>query len=146
MSFRRGAGGGGNATRLKAAAGDLDAWAKEFERVEFTCEDFRNTILKAHDKPENGIYVDAPWVQQGGAYVHRFTEDDHRELAKMLRMFGHAKILVRYGDCQLIRELYCHDHIRRIAEKPTWYFTAASSRNQSNNAVREVWITNRNCP
>lgn len=131
-SMRWNANGGGNATRIHAAAKDLDEWAELFHRAEFVCMDFRDVLAKVNDDSQCGIYADPPWVQTGERYEHSFTTDDHRELANGLCRFKHSTIVLRYGDDPFIRELY-PDHY--------WTITEAGSRNQANNAVSEIWIT-----
>lgn len=131
-SVRRTATGGTNASRVRAAADDLAAWAKHFERCEFESVDFRKLIPKIADDPSCGIYCDPPWVDAGENYLRSFTEKDHRELYAMLTRFAHARIVLRYGDSPLIRELYEH-----------WNITEATSRDQCNAVKGEIWITRR---
>lgn len=133
-SVRYTASGGTNASRIKAAANDLEAWAEHFKRCEWTCEDFRTFIPKLKDITENGVYCDAPWRGLGDGYLHSFTDDDHRDLARLLHRLDNATIVVRYGDDPLIRSLY-HDC--------RWRWIEASSRTQTNAVKGEVWITNK---
>jgi site-specific DNA-adenine methylase len=130
-SVRRTAEGGSNASRIVAAASDLRAWANQFQRCEFEAVCFRELIPKVADRPDCGVYVDAPWVKAGRNYLHSFSEDDHRDLAALLSRFENAAVVVRYDDTELIRELY----------RDGWNFTELSSRNQSNGQTSEVWIT-----
>jgi len=129
-SVRRTANGGNNATRIRSAAADLESWAEEFKRCEFTCEDFRECLLKIADRPDCGIYVDPPWFGAGDGYLHSFTEEDHRNLAYDLARFKESRIVIRYGDAPLVRELYSCCTI-----------TEATSRTQANNSLGELWIT-----
>lgn len=129
-SVRRTANGGTNASRIRAAAGDLDAWAKQFERCEWESIDFRDLLPKVADRPDCGIYCDPPWVGAGRNYLHTFTEQDHRDLASDLSQFEYTKIVIRYGDDPLVRELY-----------EDWNIVPASSRDQCNQIKGEVWIT-----
>lgn len=126
--------GGTNATRIQAAAADLDKWAEHFKRCEWEQICFRELLPKVADNPECGIYCDPPWVGAGRDYLHTFTEQDHRDLASMLLRFERTRIVIRYGDDPLINELY-----------PTFYWNwiEAESRTQANTVRGEVWITNR---
>lgn len=130
-SVRRKADGGNNATRVRSAAEDLPAWAKHFERCEWECVDFRDLLVKVADDPKCGVYCDPPWVGAGDAYLYPFTEKDHRELCALLSRFRHTKIVVRYGDDPLIRDLY-----------QTWIIHDASTRTQANTNIGELWIKN----
>lgn len=131
-SVRRTASGGTNASRVRAAADDLPAWAKSFERCEWEQLDFRDLLPKVADDSQCGLYCDAPWVDAGKLYLHSFTLDDHAVLAEMLDRFDETTVLVRYGDHPLIRELYA-----------SWNIIEAESRDQCNAVKGELWITNK---
>lgn len=129
-SVRRTANGGTNATRISAAASDLAAWAKQFERCEWESVCFRELLPKVADNRQCGIYCDPPWVGAGRDYLHSFTEQDHKDLFTLLDRFTSATIVVRYGDHPLIRKLYS-----------SWTIIEASSRTQANSDCKEIWIT-----
>lgn len=133
-SVRRTASGGTNASRIRAAADDLNEWAKQFERCEWESVDFRELLPKVADIETCGIYCDPPWIGAGDGYLHSFTEDDHSDLEVMLRKFKSTRVVVRYGDCATIRNLYSHSN---------WKLTKASSRDQCNAVKGEIWITNK---
>lgn len=130
-SVRWTAQGGNNATRIQAAAGDLEAWAEHFKRCEFVSMDFRDVLAKVKDDPDCSIYCDPPFYGAGDAYLHSFTEQDHVDLRGMLRRFECTKVLVRYGDDPRVRELYSD-----------WRIIDAESRTQANSVKGELWITN----
>ena len=132
-SVRRTANGGNNATRIKSAAADLKAWAEEFRRCEFTCEDFGECLRKVSDKPKCGVYCDPPWFGAGRNYLHEFSPEDHRDLASVLSSLKNSPIVIRYGDCGEVRHLY---------RDPSWTITEATSRTQANKNLGEIWITN----
>lgn len=131
-SVRRTASGGTNASRISAAASDLRQWAKHFERCEWESVDFRELLPKVADSLECGIYCDPPWVGAGDAYLHPFSDNDHIELEFMLRRFESTTVVVRYGDCDTVRDLYSSSQ---------WQIIEAESRTQSNSVKGEVWIT-----
>lgn len=152
-SVRRKPDGGTNASRIKAAAADLEEWAKHFERCEWECRDFRELFPEIADDKRCGIYVDGPWVQTGDKYIHKFApiEDEsrqsfffdnserlptHKELAECCGRFEKTTVVIRYGDHPRLREYY---------PEPRWTWIEASSRTQSNAVKGEVWIT-RNVP
>jgi site-specific DNA-adenine methylase len=124
--------GGTNATRIRSAASDLEAWAKTLERCEWTCLDFGDVLSKVKDDPRCGVYCDPPWVDAGDAYGHRFDQYDHRELQILLSRFKQTTVVVRYGDHPFIRELY-----------DAWTITEATARTQTNKQLGEIWITNK---
>jgi len=131
-SVRRTAGGGTNASRVRAAADDLPQWANEFERCEWECRDFRDVLKDGADKKDCGYYADPPWDGPGDLYLHKFVRQDHVDLRDSLSRFKEATVLVRYGDTPLIRELY-----------EGWHIVEAESRDQCNAVKGELWILNR---
>jgi site-specific DNA-adenine methylase len=133
-SIRRTANGGGNASRLCAAAADLEGWAKLFRKCEFESIDFRDQLPKVADEPGCGIYVDAPWFGAGKNYQCNFTDDCHKELSALLHRFVHATIVIRYDENHATR-LYYSDS--------DWKYHETASRTQANTNINEVWITRR---
>ena len=132
-SVRRTASGGSNASRLRSAANDLEAWAEEFRRCDFTCEDFRECLDNTKDVEGNGIYCDPPWFGAGDGYLHSFSKLDHIDLRDSLEIIDHAKVVIRYGDCPEVRDLYPDGH---------WHIHEATSRTQANKPLGEIWLTN----
>jgi site-specific DNA-adenine methylase len=128
-SVRRTGIGGNNATRIRSAASDLEAWARHFERCEWECRDFRDLLPLVADGSDCGIYADPPWMDAGELYLHSFTKADHIELRNLLGRFANTKIIIRYGDHPFIRNLYRDFHI-----------VESSSRTQANKGVGEIWI------
>lgn len=135
-SIRWTAGGGNNASRLAAAASDLVEWTEQFRRCEFECNDFAVTLKKVADNPNCGIYCDPPWHGSEDQYLHPFTPADHTRLRDALLRFEHTRIVVRYGDCDEVRELYADG----------CEFRSVESRNQANGSVSEVWVIRNNVP
>lgn len=79
-----------------------------------------------------------PWAGANTANAHRVGEllagckfVAIRELAENLSQYRHSRVVVRYGDHPLIRELY---------PEPEWTWHLMDGRNQGNNAVREALI------
>jgi DNA adenine methylase len=137
ISVRFNAGGGDSATRFRSATRSLEAWHKELTRdgVNFTTLDAFEFLSKCNDLPKHAIYVDAPsWIGAADIYVHKFTEADHRRLAKRLGEFRQSRVVVRYGDAPLIRELYPVER---------WDVREQTGRTQGNNELRELLIVNR---
>lgn len=97
----------------------------------------RNRCVRTFRKRRTwfGIYSDPPWPDAGEEYLWRFTEQDHRDLAAILNRFERIRIVVRYGDHPLIRELY--------TPEDGWSWIECETRNQGNNAVKEALIVKR---
>lgn len=131
LSIRWNANGGDSNVRYRSAVNGLREWRQILSRSNFSCLDFREFLAKCKDEPENGVYVDAPWPGDGDDYTHKFTERDHRELAGTLLRFTQARIVVRFGEHPLIRELY---------SAADWDWRMQTSRTQGNNAKPEALI------
>ncbi len=133
ISSRFTASGGGSNVRYRSAIKALEEFGKVLREAEFSTLDFRDFLAKCHDRPGHGIYVDSPWPDDGASYLHKFTEQDQRDLANMLKSFEYTHVVVRFGDHPLIHELY---------DNNDWHWRFITGRTQSNNDKAEVLLTN----
>jgi DNA adenine methylase len=133
ISGRWDAGGGDSAVRYQSAVNSLVAWRRILKRCNFTSLDCFDFIAKVHDKPGIGIYSDAPFPDAGDPYRHKFTESHQRRLAKALGEFTEARVVIRFYDHPLIRELYPADR---------WTCIERVGRTQANGSAAEVLILN----
>ncbi len=106
LAVRWDAGGGDSVVRYRSAVRGLVAWRKVLARAQFSCLDFRLFLDKCHDEPKHGIYCDSPWPGPGEKYKHKFTPEDHAELAKRLAAFKFTRCVCRFYDHPMVRELY----------------------------------------
>ena len=89
---------------------------------------------RANDHDGNGLYLDPPFPGPGDKYKHQFSESQHRRLAAKLAEFKNARIVCRFYDHPLIRELY---------PESRWTWRRLKGRDQANNAEKaEVLIIN----
>ena len=121
LSVRFTASGGGSAVRYRSAVESLTAWHDVLKRWEFCVLDCFEFLDRVRDQEGHGLYVDAPWPDAGDEYRFPFTEAKQRRLAERLARFNHVRIVVRFGDHPLIRELY---------QPPRWNWVTQTSRNQ----------------
>jgi DNA adenine methylase len=135
LSVRWSASGGDSAVRYHNAVRGLPAWRRAMRQCSFTCLDFRKFLDTCKDEASHGLYLDPPWVEEGKEYKHQFTERDHRDLAARLNLFEHMRIVLRYGDHYLLRELY---------PASRWEWIETESRTAGNNPKAEVLIVRRN--
>lgn len=134
LAMRWDAGGGSSPLRFQTAVRSIqDVWGTICERCSFVCMDWSEILDRVKDDPACGVYVDAPWPSVGDDYVHQFIEADHRWLKRALTEFKKTKIVIRYGDNPLIRELYGSGF---------WHIRQIGSRDQANGDVAEICITN----
>jgi site-specific DNA-adenine methylase len=136
MSVRWNASGGDSCRRFRSAAESLDGWCKAMAPWNFVCRDAFEFLDDCKDEAGHGIYVDAPWPDDGDGYKHPFTERQQRDLARRLTGFKSARVVVRFGDHPLIRKLY------PAPPDGPWNWIRQTSRAQSNDAVSEVLILN----
>lgn len=133
LALRFNANGGDSALRFSQAAKGLRDWRRVLERCSFHCLDWREFLSKVKDEPRTAVYADPPWPELGEKmYQHRFTEQDHRELAAELGDRRRMRIVVRYLDCALADAVY--------AERDGWVRVRFQNRNQGNNEVKEVLL------
>jgi site-specific DNA-adenine methylase len=126
--------GGGSGQRFHNWVASLPAWRRVLRRCEFESCDYLEVLNKAHDDPKVGIYIDAPWPGAGEGYVHRFSNHRQCELATRLGEFKRARVVLRYGDHPLIRQLY---------PEKSWLWELQPGRDQANGEISEVIITRR---
>ncbi len=145
LSTRFNAGGGDSAVRFRSATAGLRAWHRFFERVNFTCADAFAVLdimwkqeLEQRKKPaakreRRAIYVDSPWPEDGDPYRHSFTIEHQKQLATSLERFELTRVVVRYGDHEMIRALY---------PEPRWSLRLLTGRDMHNKDKGELLIAN----
>lgn len=135
LSVRWKAGGGDSVVRFRSATEGIAEWQQVMRKCTFhtlDCFDFLGECKK-RDIAENAVYADPPWPDDGDNYTHKFTDAMQRRLAGVLTSFEKARVVVRYGDHPLIRELYPEDR---------WTWRRLTSRTQANKDKAEVLLTN----
>ena len=132
IASRRTTSGGSSVRRWRSAVEGLKAWHELLkDRCEFSREDWRVFSKKVHDHTGHAIYADPPWQGAGYDYIHKFTKQDHRDLAAWLSTFRECRVVIRHSDHALYRELY-----------PDWTWVDIGGRNQSNKRISEMLIIN----
>jgi len=132
LPIRWNANGGGSNRRYRTAIEALDGWGETFRRCEFTCMDAFDFLAKVPDTPETGVYSDANWPDAGEEYLHKIDSAGQHKLADDLRRFSKARVVVRFGEHELIRQLY--------QESDGWTWHPMESRNQANDIKPEFLI------
>ena len=131
LCLRRDAGGGDPAKRYQSAVHSLVAWRRLFARCTFSTLDMFDVIADAKDKEHCAIYIDPPFPTVGN-YVFKFTTEQHKKLARMLRGFEHTRIVCRFYDHPLIRKLY--------KRKYGWEWKFFEGRKTSNKVGPEILL------
>jgi DNA adenine methylase len=133
LALRWNAGGGDSNVRYRSGIEAIRAFGEAGRRCTFSTLDFRDFLAKCKDAPKHGIYSDSPFPDAGDEYRHSFAEKDFCDLAKLLAQYEQTRVVVRYYDHPLIRELY---------PESRWTWHLLKGRTQANKEAPEVIITN----
>lgn len=133
LPIRWNANGGDSNTRYRSAVESLDAWGEVMRGCNFSTLDVFEFLESFDDQPKHAIYCDPPFPDAGGEYKHKFTPAQHRQLAKRLAAVTRGRVVCRFYDHPLIREIY---------PEPRWTWRRMQGRKQTNEASPEVLIIN----
>lgn len=123
--------GGSSATRFRSATESLAGWRDVFRRCDFTVMDVFDFLDRVHDRFQHGIYCDPPFPGPGDRYAHTLTEGQQVQLANKLASFAKCRVVCRFYDHPLIRELY---------PETVWKWNRFDGRKQTNEAGPEVLL------
>ncbi len=99
-------GGGHGGIRFRSATETMPLWHERLRSVVVLRRDAFEVIDKIQDVAGVVIYADPPYLVKGSEYVHDFTPDDHRKLAKALNRFRLVRVVLSYYAHPLLAELY----------------------------------------
>lgn len=133
ISIRWNGNGGDSNTRYRSALRSLASFGRIMRRCNFTTMDALEMIDRAEDNAKHGLYADPPFPGPGDRYKYKFTIQQHRDMAKKLATFKHTRVVCRFYDVPLIRELYPESH---------WTWNHFEGRKQTNDAAPEVLLAN----
>ncbi len=136
FSIRFDANGGDSATRFANAVRSLPKWRRVFRSCTFTDMDGFEFIERVSDdgKELRTIYCDVPFPGPGDKYSHPFTTRDQRHVAELLASFQNVRVVCRFYDHALIRDLYPED-------RWNWTFPEGGKA-QTNDGRPEVLLIN----
>jgi site-specific DNA-adenine methylase len=134
LSMRWNANGGDSNVRYRSAIVSLDGWQRIMQRCSFHVLNAFEFLDNCDDETGRGIYCDPPFPKRGDKYRFKFTEADHHRLASKLSTFTKARVVCRFYDDPLIREIY-------PASRWTWRFLEGG-RTQTNAEAPEVLLLN----
>lgn len=139
LPVRWNANGGDSNTRYRSAVSSLVAWRRILQRCNFTVMDCFEFLTKCKDESANGIYCDPPFPEAGRKYRHNPGVGEaerawHSRLSAALANFKRARVVCRFYDHPLIRQLYTETQ---------WRWMHFTGRKQSNADGPEVLLLNR---
>lgn len=126
--------GGDSAVRYQSATSSIVAWRRILRRCTFATDDVFDFVEEVKDEDWVAVYADQPFPDAGQPYKHGFTERETRDLAERWTYFKNARIVCRFYDHPLVRELYPED-------RWTWRFLDGG-RTQANKKPPEVLLIN----
>lgn len=133
MSVRWNASGGDSARRVQSAISSIPAWRRALRGVTFTTMDAIEFLAKCKDEPTHGVYCDPPFPGPGDRYKHNIDVAYQRRLAARVSEFKAARVVMRFYDHPLIRELY---------PESIWQWHTFTGRTQANKDAPELLLTN----
>ena len=98
--------GGHQGTRFQSAISSIPAWRRRLRETCILRRDGFELLARIDDQAGTAIYVDPPYLQKSATYVHDFAVADHVRLAKLLRQFKHARVVVSYYEHPNLAKLY----------------------------------------
>jgi hypothetical protein len=132
LSLRWAAGGGDSAVRFQNAIRSINAWRRSLRRATFSSIDAFAFLNKCKDIPRHAIYCDQPFPGgPGDKYKYHFTLEQTKRLSYELLRFSHARVVSRFYDHPIVRELY---------PQAEWAWHHLSGRKQTNEAAAEVLL------
>lgn len=123
FSVRYTANGGSQSVRFRSAVTSIPAWHARMRLVSILRRDALEVIARSHDAEGHVIYADPPYFPSTrttksstfGKYHHELTDDQHRELASLLKRFTKTRIVLSYYESPLLEELYSGWTMRRFS-------------------------------
>jgi DNA adenine methylase len=134
LPVRWNANGGDSNKRFRSAVESIESWGSIVQRCNFDVLDVFDFLARVKDQPKHGLYCDPPFPDAGGEYKHKFGTEQHKLLAKRLREFKEVRIVCRFYDHPLIRDLY--------HERDGWVWRSLVGRKSSNAESPERLIIN----
>ena len=134
LSTRWNANGGDSNTRYRSAVSSLVTWRKILAKCSFSVLDAFEFLDRCEDSAGHAIYCDPPFPNLGDRYKHQFSLEEHRQLAGKLLSYQNARVVCRFYDDPLIRDIY--------PEGQRWTWRRLVGRKQSNVEAPEVLIIN----
>lgn len=142
-AIRWNAGGGDSNVRYRSAIRGLVEWRRIMQRCTFETMDVFEFLARCIDQLGHGLYLDSPFPGVGRKYRFNAGKTDvserewHTRLRDALLRFTNTRVVLRFYDHELIRELYMGG-----LDSP-WHWRYLTGRDQANNDKSEVLIMNQ---
>jgi site-specific DNA-adenine methylase len=137
LSYRWTSGGGDSNLRFRSAIESISLWHQVTKRCTFICLDAFDFLKETKDRPDSGLYCDPPFPNLGDSYKYTLTTDQHKNLATVLSSFKQLRVVCRFYDMPIVRELY---------PESRWIYQALPGRDSQNNQKPELLLVNKTNP
>lgn len=97
--------GGHAAKRWQSVCESIPAWRRRMRWVTILNRDGFELLDRIEDKAGTVIYVDPPYFEKNGKYLHDFDGADHERLAEIVSRFTETRVIVSY---------YAHPEVDRL--------------------------------
>lgn len=98
--------GGNSGKRWQSTVASIPSWRRRLCSVQILCRDAFEVLKKIPDRNDTLIYCDPPYLEKGATYIHDFEPSHHDALARQLRTFQHARVIVSYYEHPRLAALY----------------------------------------
>lgn len=152
MAVRWTPGGGHGGVRFTSAVESIPAWHRRLRRMIILCRDGFEILEKIDDVEGVAIYLDPPYLRhtRGGCrYAFDFDDvdgglfgDDHTRLARCVRRFKRARVVISYYDAPRLRDLYPPDQFTYVAKGRQKNLHVQNRRGMGKLEAPEVLILN----
>ena len=133
LAMRWTASGGSSIARWNSAVEGLPEWATLLRsKCECTCLDWRDFAKKWKDRKGHALYLDPPWIDAGDDYLHKFSIEDHFEMASWANSLKETRVVIRHSDHPKYRFEY--------PEGSVWSWLYVDATTQAGNKTGEVLI------
>lgn len=107
--------GGHAAKRWCSAVESIPAWHARLRHVTILNRDGFALLERLEDAAGCAIYCDPPYIVKGAKYIHDFADDDHDRLAKLLRRFKQARVVISYYDHPSLHDMYAGWQVQKLS-------------------------------
>lgn len=135
--------GGDSMVRFQSAIRMLGTFSRTARRCTFETMDAFDFLAHCEDLNGHGLYCDSPFPGQGDRY--RFncgkTQEKQRRWHERL-----AEAVGRFGACRVVMRFYDHEMVRELYPEWRWEWHRLEGRTQANKKADEVLLTNSRAP
>jgi DNA adenine methylase len=138
-ALRWNANGGDSAVRYFSALRSLVPFSRSLKRCTFDTIDGFDFLARCEDKQSHGIYADPPFPGVGRRYRYNAGNTDAAELAWHTRL---RDALARFAKTRVVCRFYDHPLIRELYPETRWTWKRLKGRTQANAEAPELLLIN----